>query len=243
MDFFYKLRERYKKIILSQYLKRIKRGSSSAIYGNPASKTVLSTGATMSLDSKTEALKEVIRDKAKQEILRYLKEPEKFLDYLKKNGAIIHRTKYANAILSRIDEQEGFIVGQEGFYALKLNFLLSVFALQPFSLGFKTKPMFILNDGEIDIFGFSEHFYKYLAMNFNHLGLEFKVQKKISRINKYAPDNNDIYAKIPLDELLALKEGIKINLDAVNFATELTKEYKTSKKAFDKLQNQNGTSV
>ncbi len=242
MSLFDNLREKYRNFILGRYLNDVRSRSQDATYSGASSKTVITNGVTMRLATKTENLKQLVRDNAKKEIVKYLNEPEKFLDYLKNDGALIIKTKYAKAILSKIDEEEGFIVGQEGIYALKLNFLLFSFGLQPFSLSMKTEPMFILEDKPIDIFAFAEYYYKYLALKHKLSGLDFKSQKKFNRINKYAPNDDSVFERMSMNDLLALKEATARNIEGVNFATELTKEYKTSKKAFDKIQNE-GTSI
>lgn len=243
MSFLDNLREKYRNFLLSQYVKNAKKqGYTGGSYEGGSSKTVVSNGATMRLATKTEALKKLVKDNAKKELVRFLANPEELLKNLKKSGVLIYQTKYSKVILSHIDEEEGFIVGQEGFYGLKLNILLSVFGLQPFSLSFKTKPMFILSDEPFDIFAFSEQFYKFLAHKQKLSGLDFKTQKKFSRINKYAPDSDTIYDNMPLNDLLALKEAVARNIEAVTFAAEFTKEFKASKKAFDNMQNE-GTSI
>ncbi len=242
MSFLDNLKEKYRNFILGRYLNDVRSRAQGASYSGAGTKTVISNGVTMRLATKTENLKQLVKDNAKKEIVKYLNDPEKFLDYLKKDGALIYQTKYAKAILSKIDEETGFIVGQEGVYALKLNFLLFSFGLQPFSLALTTKPMFILEDGPIDIYAFAEHYYKYLALKHKLSGLDFKSQKKFSRINKYAPNDDSIFERMPLNELLALKEATARNIEGVNFAAELTKEYKTAKKAFEKIQNE-GTNI
>lgn len=242
MSFFDNLREKYRNFIFGRYLDDVKNRAQGASYSGAGTKTVISNGVTMRLATKTENLKQLVKDSAKKEIVKYLQEPEKFLDYLLKDGALIYKTKYAKAILSKIDESEGFIVSQEGIYALKLNFLLFSFGLQPFSLSLKTKPMFIIEDAPVDIFTFAEYYYKYLALKHKLPGLDFKSQKKFSRINKYAPDDDSVFERMPLNELLALKEATARNIEGINFAAELIKEYKTAKKAFDKIQNE-GTSI
>jgi len=243
MSFFEKLKEKYRNFIFGRYLDDVKKRASGGAYSGASSKTVISNGVTMRLVTKTENLKQLVKDSAKKEIVKYINEPEKFLDYLKKDGATIFRTKYAKAILSKIDESEGFIVGQEGVYALKLNFLLFSFGLQPFKISFKTTPMFIIDDAPFNIYTFAEYYYKYLALKHKMSGLDFKSQKKFSRINKYAPDDDKVFERMALNELLALKEATARNIEAVSFAAEFTKEYKTSKKAFDKMQNSEGTSI
>lgn len=242
MSFFDNLREKYRNFIFGQYLNDVKSRAQGGSYSSAGTKTVITNGVTMRLATKNENLKQLVKDNAKKEIVKYLSEPEKFLESLKKEGALIYKTKYAKAILDKIDETEGFIVSQEGIYALKLNFLLFSFGLQPFTFSLKTKPMFILEDKPTDIFAFAEYYYKYLALKHKLSGLDFKSQKKFSRINKYAPNDDSVFERMSLNDLLALKEATARNIEGVNFATELTKEFKTSKKAFDKIQN-DGTSI
>ncbi|MBR6163221.1 hypothetical protein IKQ26_04985 [bacterium] len=243
MSFLDKLKEKYRDFLMKQYVKNAKKqGLAGGSYVGSSSKAIVSDGATMRLDSKTENLKQLIKDSAKKELVKYLQNPEELLKDLRQGGVTIHQTKYSKVILSNIDEEEGFIVGQEGFYAFKLNMLLASFALQPFSFSFKTKPMFILSDEKFDIFLFAEHFYKFLAYKHKLSGLDFRSQKKCSRINKYAPDSTSVYEKMPLNDLLALKEAVARNIEAVTFAAEFTKEFKTSKKAFDNMKN-DGTSI
>jgi len=243
MSFLDNLREKYRNFLLSQYVKNAKKqGYDGGSYVGSSSKTVVSNGATMRLATKTENLKQLVRDNAKKELVKYLQNPEDLLKSLAQNGVSVYRTKYSKVILSHIDEEEGFIVGQEGFYGLKLNILLSVFGFQPFSMAFKTKPMFILSDEDFNIFAFAEQFYKYLAHKHKLSGMDFRTQKKFSRINKYAPDSDTIYDKMPLNDLLALKEAVARSIEAVNFAAEFTKEFKVSKKAFDNMKN-DGASI
>lgn len=243
MSFLDNLREKYRNFLLQQYVNKAKKqGLSGSTYSSGSSKTVISNGATMRLAAKTENLKKLVKDSAKQELSKYVQNPEELLKDLRNSGVLIYQTKYAKVILSNIDEEEGFIVGQEGFYGLKLNMLLSSFGLQPFTISFKTSPMFILSDEKFDIFLFAEQFYKFLAYKHKLSVLDFRTQKKFSRINKYAPDSDSVYENMPLNDLLALKEAVARNIEAVNFAAEFTKEFKASKKAFDNMKN-DGTSV
>lgn len=243
MSIFDKLRNLYRNFVVGQYVKDVKKRAMGATYSGTSSKTIVSNGATMRLVTKTESLKQLVRDNAKKTITQYLATPDKLLDKIEKEGVKIFRTKYAKVITSKIDEEPGFLVPQEGFYALKLNFLLFSFGLQPLSLSFNTKPVFILDDKKVDIFAFAEFYYKYLAFKHKLSGLDFKSQKKFSRINKYAPNDDSVFERMPLDELLALKEATARNIEAVSFAAELTKEFKTAKKAYEKMKNQDGTNI
>lgn len=223
--FFLELQEKRLAKKLSKYMKFS--GS------NSTSKTVLSNSVTMTLNSKTEQNKELVK-KNVQDILKSTNDPEKLLQYVESKGTKVLKLDNADKILAVIKEEEGLVTSLEGFEALYLNIVTrSGFAL-------KSDPMFILCNGKIDPCYMIHQFYKWYSLQIGLPGFDFMSQKlfKVFLNSSTAPLSN-----LNLDEMVGLKEAISRDQEATNFTLEYAKSVEGSKKVLEKIKTEGGANI
>ena len=209
---------------LTKRLSRHLRTSSS----NSTSKTVVSKGVTMTLNAETEKNKDLVLKNVSDIIKGCNSDISKLLVFIESKGTKVIRLENADKILSVIKEEEGLITPLEGIEALYINTVTH----SGFSL--KSKPMFIMRNGQIDPYYMAHQFYKWYALQMKLPGFDFMSQK-IFKI--YLNSDGAILSNLTLDEMTGLKEAIARDQEATTFALDLAKQKEGSKKVLEKMQD------
>lgn len=209
---------------LTKRLSRHLRTSSS----NSTSKTVVSKGVTMTLNAETERNKDLVLKNVSDIIKGCSSDISKLLAFIESKGTKVIRLENADKILSVIKEEEGLITPLEGIEALYINTVTH----SGFSL--KSKPMFVMRNGQIDPYYMAHQFYKWYALQMKLPGFDFMSQK-IFKI--YLNSDGAILSNLTLDEMTGLKEAIARDQEATTFALDLAKQKEGSKKVLEKMQD------
>ena len=195
---------------------------------NSTTKTVVSSSATMTLNAETQKNKELVKNNVTDIVKNCENNPEKLLSYIESKGTKVCKIDNADKLLNVIKEEEGLITPLEGIEALYINILTNS------GFGLKSKPMFILRNGEIDPYYMAHQFYKWYALQMNLPGFDFMSQK-IFKI--YLNSDGAILSNLNLDEMTGLKEAINRDQEATEFALTLAKHKEGSKKVLEKMQD------
>ena len=209
---------------LTKRLSRHLRTSSS----NSTSKTVVSKGVTMTLNAETERNKDLVLKNVSDIIKGCNSDISKLLAFIESKGTKVIRLENADKILSVIKEEEGLITPLEGIEALYINTVTH----SGFSL--KSKPMFVMRNGQIDPYYMAHQFYKWYALQMKLPGFDFMSQK-IFKI--YLNSDGAILSNLTLDEMTGLKEAIARDQEATTFALDLAKQKEGSKNVLEKMQD------
>lgn len=209
---------------LTKRLSRHLRTSSS----NSTSKTVVSKGVTMTLNAETERNKDLVLKNVSDIIKGCNSDISKLLAFIESKGTKVIRLENADKILSVIKEEEGLITPLEGIEALYINTVTH----SGFSL--KSKPIFVMRNGQIDPYYMAHQFYKWYALQMKLPGFDFMSQK-IFKI--YLNSDGAILSNLTLDEMTGLKEAIARDQEATTFALDLAKQKEGSKKVLEKMQD------
>ena len=218
--FFLELQEKSLRKKLDRHLKTSSKNSTS--------KTVLSSSVTMTLNSETEKNKELVLKNVEDIVKNCENNPEKLLEYIKSKGTKVVKLDNADKILSVIKEEEGFVTeleGIEGFY-------INIVTKSGFSL--KSKPMFIMRNGEIDPYYMIHQFYKWYSLKMGLPGFDFMSQK-IFKI--YLNSDGALLSNLNLDEMIGLKEAINRDQEATDFVLTLARHHEGSKKVIEKMKD------
>lgn len=195
---------------------------------NSTSKTVVSKGVTMTLSAETERNKDLVLKNVSDIIKGCNSDISKLLAFIESKGTKVIRLENADKILSVIKEEEGLITPLEGIEALYINTVTH----SGFSL--KSKPMFVMRNGQIDPYYMAHQFYKWYALQMKLPGFDFMSQK-IFKI--YLNSDGAILSNLTLDEMTGLKEAIARDQEATTFALDLAKQKEGSKKVLEKMQD------
>ncbi len=198
-------------------------------YSNGTSSSHITSFATVSFDLKTREKAQKIKLKVKEIVKKNIKTPEKLLEYAEKAGTKVVRIPYADKILSHVNEQEGFITPKSGLEALYLNFILNK------KISFKTPEMFVLRDLPLNIYVMSHQFHKWYAYKMGLPGYDENSQKNFKKVFEFEDENK--VKELSYSEVMALKEAVRRDLEAIDFVLELSKEQEGSKKTLDKIKN------
>lgn len=217
--FFLELQEKSLRKRLAKHLKTSGKNSTS--------KRIVSSSATMTLTNETDKNKKLVRKNVEDIVKSRLNNPEKLLEYIKSRGTKVFKVVNANNILSVIKEEEGFITPLEGLEALYINFVTGS------GISLKSKPMFVMRDGEIDPYYMIHQFYKWYSFEMGLPGYDFMSQK----IFKIYLSNDAIISNLTLDEMVGLKEAINRDQEATDFALYVARQKEGSKKVFEKMKD------
>ncbi len=196
-------------------------------YSNKTSKTILSSTEHMTLTSQTQKNIELVRKNVEDIVNGCQNNPQKLLDYVTATGTKVIKLDYADKILKTIHEEEGFITELEGLRALYLNLCTNL------GFSFKSKPIFILRNSEIEPLYMLHHFYKWYSMKSGLPGFDYKTQKNFK---KYLKNINDpSIANLSIEDTLALQEAVTRDKEATEFALDFAKKSQGAKNAHKKM--------
>lgn len=227
-----------KYFFLSQQEKNIQnklKKTTKRSFTNKTSKTIFGTAANVTLNTETQKLIELVKTNVSTIIKKVDCNPEELLNYVKAANTPVYKINNADKLLGFIQEEEGIIYEQEGITALYLSIITGQ------GIKFKTQPMFILRDGEIDKYYMLHHFYRWYSIKSNLPGFEYSVQKKFKQ---FIVDNSDeMLKKFTMEDIVALKEAIARDQEATEFVLEYSKQVEGSKNVIDKIKNSGGANI
>lgn len=230
--------KKIKYFFLSQQEKNIQnklKKTTKRSFTNKTSKTIFGTAANVTLNTETQKLVELVKTNVATIIKKVDCNPEELLNYVKAANTPVYKINNADKLLGFIQEEEGIIYEQEGITALYLSIITGQ------GIKFKTQPMFILRDGEIDKYYMLHHFYRWYSIKSNLPGFEYSVQKKFKQ---FIVDNSDeMLKKFTMEDIVALKEAIARDQEATEFVLEYTKQVEGSKNVIDKIKNSGGANI
>ena len=218
--FFLEMQEQSLKKRLARHLKTSSR--------NLTSKTVISSSVTMTLNAETEKNVELVKKNVQDIVKTCENNPDKLLEYVKSKGTRVCKIDNADKILNVIKEEEGLITALEGIQAIYIN------AVTGLGFNLKSKPMFVMRNGEIDPYYMAHQFYKWYSLEMGLPGYDFMSQK-IFKI--YLNSDGAILSNLTLDEMTGLKEAINRDKEATEFALSLARNKDGAKKALEKMQD------
>ena len=225
----YFLLEKQEKTLSKKLSKHLKISSS-----NKTSKTIVSKDVTVTFNAETEKSKELVKKNVTDIIKSCNNDPAKLLAFVESKGTKVIKIDNADKVLSIIKEEEGLITELEGIEALYINIITNS------GCSFRSKPMFIMRNGQIDPYYMAHQFYKWYALNMGLPGFDFMSQK-IFKISLNS--NGAVFSNLNLDEMTGLKEAIARDQEATSFALELAKSKEGSKNVIDKIKNDGGANI
>ena len=214
--------EKQEKALSKKLSKHLKISSS-----NKTSKTIVSKDVTVTFNAETEKSKELVKKNVTDIIKSCNNDPAKLLAFVESKGTKVIKIDNADKVLSIIKEEEGLI-------ALYINIITNS------GFSFRSKPMFIMRNGQIDPYYMAHQFYKWYALKMGLPGFDFMSQK-IFKISLNS--NGAVFSNLNLDEMTGLKEAIARDQEATSFALELAKSKEGSKNVIDKIKNDGGANI
>lgn len=202
---------------------------------NKTSKTVLGENITMTFTSETERNKELVLKSVTEIVSSAKNNPLLLLEYIKAHNTRVVRLNQADKLLKLIKEEEGLICELRGFEALYINLITD----RGFS--FRTKPIFVIKDGEIEPYMLIHAFYKWFSFFQGLPGFDYKSQKLFKKYLNL-PDNVN-FDNLSLEEMTGLKEAIARDSEATEFTINFANSIDGSKKVLNKIQNEGGADV
>lgn len=157
------------------------------------------------------------------------------IEFIKEHNTGVYMIKHGKLFFNLLGEDEGFIAARTGFKAFMIN-LVAVKKVK-----FKSEPAFLLNSGEIDIYNLIHYFHKWLAFKDGMMGFDEKSQGLLRKLN--SKNEDDIISRLSLTEIDMLKSAIARDVQSIDFVEQYAKENAGAKKAYKKLQTDDGTNI
>ena len=185
-------------------------------FSNSMGKTIISSTEKVTLNSKSLQLVDEVKEAVGAIAKTAHNNPQKLFDYVEANGTKVYKIVNANKILEKINEHTGLITELKGVKALYVNILTGS------GLGFKTKPMFIISNKQLDYYMLLREFYLWYSLKKNLAGFDFKTQEKFK---KYIKNLNKVSFKgLSYGEMLSIQEAISRDKEANEFVIKLLQE-------------------
>lgn len=202
---------------------------------NKTSKTMFAGNVQMTLTTETDKNKDIVLKTVTEIASNAKNNPYLLLEYIKTHGTKVVKLANADKILGVLAEEEGLICEHKGLEALYLN----LFTNSGFSL--KSKPMFILREGELEPYYMLHQFYKWFSLHQGLPGYDYKAQKLFKKYLN-SPDTAGL-ENLTLDEMTGLKEAIARDNEAIDFTVTFAKSIDGSKNVLNKIKNDGGANI
>lgn len=210
-------------------------------YANSTSKTHINATSTLTLTSETEKNLEKVDAHIKTIVKKYLHAPEKLLDFVQEHGTAVYKIDNADKILEIIKEEEGFITPLKGFKAFYLNFVTGMLAQKKLHLSFESKEMFVLRDMPLNIYYMIHQFHKWYGFKENLPGYDAQTQEMFKENFENLKESD--FTGMSIEEIIAMKEAIARDAEAVDFVIKLAKETTGAKKALNKMKQDGSANI
>ncbi|MBQ8168848.1 hypothetical protein IJZ97_05475 [bacterium] len=204
-------------------------------YSNKTSKTVFSGSEHMTLTLKTEKHKQLVKKNVEDILKTCENNPQKLLDYINTTDTKVYKINHADKLLQTIGEEEGLICELTGIKALYLNICTNS------KISLKSKPMFVLREGQIDPLYMIHHFYKWYSLKMNLPGFDFKSQQNFKKYLKN-PNDKDI-TTLSLNDILGLQEAIARDQEATTFCLEIAQKNEGARNVKRKMSEDGGANI
>lgn len=204
-------------------------------FTNKTSKTIFGSAGNVVLNTETKKLIELVNSNVAAIVKNTNCNPNELLNYIKATNTPIYRINNADKLLNIIQEEEGIIFEQKGLTALYLSLITGQ------GIKFKTKPMFVLRNGNIEPYYFLHHFYRWYAQKSNLPGFDFETQQKFKHF--LVDNSDDTVKKFTMEDILSLQEAIARDQEATQFVLNYTKEKEGSKNVINKIKNDGGADI
>ncbi len=211
------------------------RNSTKSSYSNKSTKNVIRKGASLTINSKTKQTIADVKENVTSIVNKTNCDPKALLDYVKAANTNIYYVNNADKLLNLIMEEEGFIYEKAGFEAFYLGLITGQ------GLKFKTEPMFVLRNGEINKYILLHNFYRWYSLKSNLPGFDYPTQKLFKQ---YRIDSSDEFTKrLSMEEILALQEAIARDQEATAYVLEYSQQIEGGKNVIEKIKTEGNASV
>ena len=202
---------------------------------NKTSKTFLSSTERLTLNTKSEELKNTVKQNVLDIVKNCKNNPDKLLEYVKTTGTEVFKLDNADKILRVIGEGEGLVCELKGLKALYLNICLNK------GLSLYCKPVFVMREGKIDPLYMLHHFYKWYSLKMNLSGFDYATQQNFKKYLKNVNDPN--ISALTMDEVMNLQEAVARDQEATTFVLEYAKSTAGANNVKKKMQNEGGANI
>ncbi len=204
-------------------------------FKNKTSKNVLGQAADLTINTQTQKIIDDVKNNVAAIVKRTNCNPQELLNYVKAAKTPVYKIDNADKLLRIIKEEEGLICEKIGLDAI----FLCIITGHP--LTFKTPPMFIMRNGNIEKFYLLHHFYRWYSLKSDLPGFEQDTQKKFKIFMN--DEDETLYNRLSMQDILSLKEAIARDREATDFVLEYTKHTEGSQKVLDKIKNEGGANI
>lgn len=182
------------------------------------------------LKQKREEIEKLVKDI----VLRYFKSPEELINHMKNYDIPLYRVSFAEKILMKFQEEEGFIISLKGKNAFLLNNFLRILNNKGFQFTYRTGPLFVFDINNVEIYTLARALYKYYCYKNSLPGYDVRAQElyKLTSHRK-----NNIFKGLSPNDILACKEAMTRDIESINFTISLSVEFENSKKAMKKISD------
>ncbi len=222
LNIFKELNLKYSKFKYRKYLNNTNRSRNV--------KSIVGENYSVRFSCVFEDRKKEVEKKVENIVNKFKRNPYKLINYVEKHGTKIYRISSADKILALINETEGFITPKKGLKALYLNFILNK------KISFSFKECFVMRNLPLDPYYTIHQFYTWYGFKSGFAGYEYKAQEKFNQVMN-AKNKKEKINNLSISDILAVKEAIHRDVEAIDFVIKIAKNNDGAKAAFEKLMS------
>lgn len=186
---------------------------------------------SLSISGKLTLVKQEINKEAREIIKEALENPEILPEFIKSKGTLIIKARHMDKILALLGEETGFVTPMSGIRALFFTLMTRLFCNVKLEPGCKIPEFFAFNEEPVDIYTFSHQFHLWLSYQNKLPGFEEKNMKNFKTFW-----HSQSTAFFSVEEIISLKDIIARETEAVDFVTEIAREFVGQKNSLQKIR-------
>lgn len=185
----------------------------------------LNTGKKNKIDKITDELKELFKDS--------FNSPEKVFKFIESKGTKVIKTKYIDKVLSFIGEEEGFMLPIKGIKAFILTLMINLLSDTKVPVSLHSKEMFIFQDKPYSTYLLIHQVYHWISYLKGMPGYEDSSIHQFKEVL-----NNDVAIEnMSVNQIIELKETIDRDIEAIKLVKDIVKDAVSAKNCFAKIKN------
>ena len=211
-------------------------------FSSKTSAKFFTSNDSLSIDAKQTFIKEEINAEARLILKEAVENPEILVNFIKLKGTRVIKSRYMKPVLFLFREQIGFLPPMKGFKALALNILLNIISRAKLNIENKTPELFVLDDKPVNIYFLSHQFHLWLSYINELPGFDEATRENFKNIWDSNLDSMEV-GKLSIEEIVALKDAMARDMEALKFVKEMTREFVGQKQSLDKIKKDGSTNI
>ncbi len=187
-------------------------------------KTYITEHEDLTLSSKANEISKQVNELAKELVKASKNDYSNLLAIMQSGNVKIITTQNLKLPMEILGYEEGFIPSHCSIKALLLSIFIKFFTKAKIKISYELPDLFITSKKKLEFYFLAHQFYHFLAYKNNLPGYDYKTFSLFTSLMHIKNTSNISFRNMNLDKMLALKDIIERDKEAINFVQTFARE-------------------